>query len=299
MKILITGATGFVGRRLISFLESFEYEICVLLRQIHPDYETVVCDLQSDVIPEDALNGVDKVFHLAGLAHDLGDASKVEKLYRAVNVEATAQLAKLSVQQGVQHFVFVSSVKAGGSAITGRCMTEEDQGEPEGIYGKTKREAELILLEIGRQSGMQVSIIRPTLVYGPGVKGNLGQMLSGIEKGWFPPLPEVNNRRSMIHVDDLVRVIVMVACEVRANGEIYIATDAETYSSRDIYKAMCDLLGKTVPRWRVPKFLFNFLKLISPRKRYQIEKLFRDEYYSSRKLESLGFCAKYSLKGWK
>ena len=107
-------------------------------------------------------------------------------------------------------------------------MTEEDQGEPEGIYGKTKREAELILLEIGRQSGMQVSIVRPSLVYGQGVKGNLRLMLSWIEKGWFPPLPEVNNRRSMIHVDDLVRALLLVAGDDRANGEIYIATDGVT-----------------------------------------------------------------------
>ena len=97
MKILITGAMGFVGRRLLSFLEASDYEICVLLRQIHPDYETVVCDLQSDVIPEDALNGVDKVFHLAGLAHDLGDADKVEKLYHAVKLPQNLAEHKLVV----------------------------------------------------------------------------------------------------------------------------------------------------------------------------------------------------------
>ena len=299
IRILITGATGFVGCRLLKLLEAYEYEVCVLCRQPHPDYETLVCDLQSEVIPKDALTGIDTVFHLAGFAHDLGDATKVEKLYRAVNVDATVQLAELAVQQGVQHFVFVSSVKAGGSAITGRCMTEEDQGEPEGIYGKTKREAELILLEIGRQSGMQVSIVRPSLVYGPGVKGNLRQMLSGIEKGWFPPLPEVNNRRSMIHVDDLVRALLLVAGDDRANGEIYIATDGVTHSSREIYEAMCGLLGKAVPRWSVPKFLLDSVALIIPRIRYQVDKLFGDECYSSKKLQALGFCAQFGLKNWK
>ena len=86
------------------------------------------------------------------------------------------QLAELAAQQGVQRVVFFSSVKAGGGEIVGRCITEEDQGEPEGIYGKTKREAELKLLEIGRQSCMHVSIVRPSLGYGPGVKGNLAIM---------------------------------------------------------------------------------------------------------------------------
>ena len=104
-------------------------------------------------------------------------------------------------------------------------MTEEDQGEPEGIYGKTKREAELKLLEIGRQSDMQVMIVRPSLVSGPGVKGNLALMQRGIEQGWFPPLPETGNRRSMIHVVDLVEALLLVAKDRRANGGIFTATD--------------------------------------------------------------------------
>ena len=87
----------------------------------------------------------------------------------------------------MQRCIFVSSVKAGGRAIAGNCMTEENQGEPEGIYGKTKREAEVKLLEIGLQSGMHVSIVRPSLVYGSNVKGNLKLMLSWVKKGWFPP----------------------------------------------------------------------------------------------------------------
>ena len=296
MRILITGATGFVGRRLLTLLEAYEYEICVLSRKPHPVYETVVCDLQSKVIPEDALTGIDTVFHLAGFTHDLRDASKVEHLYSAVNIDGTVQLAELAVHQGVQHFVFVSSVKAGGTAIAGQCMTEDNQGEPEGIYGRTKREAELMLLEIGRQSGMYVSIVRPSLVYGPGVKGNLRIMLSGIDKGWFPPLPETGNQRSMIHVDDLVRALLLVANDERANGEIYNATDGKLYSSREIYEHMCHVLGKSVPRWRIPKFLFDCAGSISSRIRYKIDKLFGDECYSSEKLQSLGFEAKKSLR---
>ena len=298
-RFFITGATGFVGHRLLNLMKSSEFEVRTLSRKPHPNYETVICNLQSEVIPEDALTGIDTVFHLAGFAHDLGDANKVEKLYRAVNVDATVHLAELAVQQDVQHFVFVSSVKAGGSAITGRCMTEEDQGEPEGIYGKTKREAELKLLKIGLQSSMQVSIVRPSLVYGPGVKGNLKLMLSGIEKGWFPPLPEVNNRRSLIHVNDLVRALVMVAGDDRADGEIFIATDGVIHSSREIYEAMCGLLGKEVPRWSVPKFLFDSLAIISPQIRYQVNKLFGDECYSSKKLQAFGFNAQFGLKDWK
>ena len=135
-------------------------------------------------------------------------------------------------------------MKAGGKAVSGQCINESDQDEPEGIYGKSKREAEIKLLKIGKESGMHVSIIRPSLVYGPNVKGNLQLMLSGIKKGWFPPLPEIGNKRSMIHVDDLVRAILLVATDERANGEIFIATDSMPYSSREIYNTMCDVLEK-------------------------------------------------------
>jgi len=297
-SLLITGATGFVGGNLLKLLETSDFKICVLSRQQHPDYETIVCDLGQKQIPTSAIASVDTVFHLAGFAHDLRDASKVEHLYRAINVNATVQLAELAAQQGVQRFVFVSSVKAGGGTIVGRCMTEEDKGEPQGIYGSTKREAELKLLEIGRQSCMHVSIVRPSLVYGPGVKGNLAKMRSGIEKGWFPPLPETGNHRSMIHVDDLVRALLLVAEDDRANGEIFIATDGVPHSSRKIYEAICQQVDKTVPRWSVPKFLFDGVASVSSRFRYKVEKLLGDECYSSTKLESLGFRAERTLKDW-
>jgi len=288
----VTGATGFIGRRLVERLEG---DVKALSRQAHPDYETVVCDLQTEEIPDDALEGIDTVFHLAGFAHDMRDASKIIDLYYKVNVSATVQLANLAVKSGVKRFVFVSSVKAGGAPPLGACANEKDQKETENVYGKTKQEAELALLKIGKESGMRVSIIRPSLVYGPNVKGNLQLMLSGIKKGWFPPLPETGNKKSMIHVDDLVRAILLVADD-RANGEIFIATDGAPYSSREIYNAMCGAVGKPIPKWSAPKILFDIVSLVSPRIKYKINKLLGDECYSSAKLEALGFKAKKSLQ---
>ena len=295
IRVLVTGSTGFVGCRLLKTLEKSEFEILVLSRLPHPDHETIVCDLGKELVPESALEKVTTVFHLAGYAHDLHDPSQAEHLYETVNVGATVQLAELASQQGVKHFVFVSSVKAGGSAKFGCCMTEEDQGSPEGVYGRTKREAELRILEVCRQSGMSVSIVRSSLVYGPGVKGNMRMMLSGIEKGWFPPLPEIGNRRSMIHVDDLVRALLLVAIDERAKGEIFIATDGQPYSSREIYETMCHVLCIPVPQWYVPKLFFDILCMIHPKVRYKIKKLFGDECFSSKKLQSLGFEAEKSL----
>jgi UDP-glucose 4-epimerase len=292
-SIFITGSTGFIGQRLVNAVNG---EIQVLSRTKQPNFKTIVCDLKYKAIPDDALDGVDIVFHLAGFAHDMRDASKIADLYYKVNVDVTIQLARLAVTKGVKKFVFISSVKAGGISIFDRCTREESQSKPNDIYGKTKREAEIKLLEIGSKSDMHVSIIRPSLVYGPSVKGNLHLMLLGIKKGWFPPLPETGNKRSMIHVDDLVRAILLVADDDRANGEIFITTDGTPHSSRDIYNAMCNVLGKLIPKWSVPKFLFDMVSLISPRIKYKVNKLLGDECYSSKKLEKLGFKAKKTLK---
>jgi UDP-glucose 4-epimerase len=290
---LITGATGFIGRKLIGAVDG---EIRVLSRAKHSDYDTIVCDLQSEDIPDQAFNNVNTVFHLAGFSHDMRDAIKIADLYYKVNVSATVQLANLAVKSGAKRFVFVSSVKAGGNPPLGTCANEKDQRNTEDVYGKTKREAELKLLEIGKESGMHVSIVRPSLVYGPNVKGNLQLMLSGIKAGWFPPLPETGNRRSMIHVDDLVQAILLVSEGKHANGEIFIATDGTPYSSREIYNSMCGVTGKLIPKWSVPKALFDIASLVSPRIEYKINKLLGDECYSSAKLEALGFKAKKTLK---
>jgi UDP-glucose 4-epimerase len=292
----VTGGSGFIGQKLTVVLKQLGGEIRVLSRGEQSDYDTIVCDLQSEAIPDQAFNNVNTVFHLAGFAHDIRDASKISDLYYKVNVSATVQLANLAVKSGVKRFVFVSSVKAGGNPPIGTCANEKDQRNAEDVYGRTKREAELKLLEIGQVSGMHVSIIRPSLVYGPDVKGNLQLMLSGIEKGWFPPLPETGNRRSMIHVDDLVRAILLVAEDKRANGEIFIATDGTPYSSRYIYNAMCSVLDKSISKWSVPKILFDMASLVNPRIKYKLNKLLGDECYSSAKLEALGFKAKKTLK---
>jgi UDP-glucose 4-epimerase len=297
-RVFVSGGTGFIGQRLLVKIKERGDSLKIISRQNDTEYEAVRCDLQSEVIPDDILRGVDTAIHLAGFAHDLSYASKKEYLYRVMNVDVTVRLAELAVVSGVKRFVFVSSIKAGGIAVSGKCLTEEDQCEPEGIYGKTKRDAELKVLEIGRQSGMHVSIVRPSLVYGPGVKGNLALMQSGIKAGWFPPLPETGNRRSMIHVDDLVQALLLVAEDSRANGEIFIATDGVPHSSREIYESICHGAGKPIPNWSIPKFLFNAIAKLSPKLMYKMDKLMGDEYYSSEKLEKLGFRAERTLKDW-
>ena len=222
--------------------------------------------------------------------------SGIEQTYQKINVNVTADLLSLSVKHNVKNFIFVSSVKAGGSPIRAVCATEKSLSEPDGVYGKTKREAELKVLEAGRKFDIHVSILRPALIYGPKVKGNLQLMMQGIKKGWFPPLPEIGNRRSMIHVDDIVRALLFLSNNKKSNGEVFIATDGRVYSSRNIYEIMCHVLDKNIPNWSVPRLLFNAIARLSSGFKYKIDKLLGDECYSSKKLQSLGFKAQKQLR---
>jgi len=174
-KYLVKGSTGFIGSRLLGLLKTIECDVRLLARSKVNNYETVACNLGQDRIPRHALESIETVFHFAGFAHDIRDPSKVKNLYHIVNVEATVELARLAIESGIKRFIFVSSVKAGGLPISEHCASEEEQNDPEGFYGKTKR----------------------------------------------------------------------------------IATDGTSYSSREIYNAMCSALDKSILKWNIPKFLFD------------------------------------------
>ena len=295
MIILITGSTGFVGKRLVNKLQSLGFQLRVISRKPVPGIETFISDFSYSKIPPKALIGVDTVFHLAGYTHDVVEDESKKFLYHLINVDATFELAKLAVKNNVKKFIYLSSTKACPMPQLNSCVSEDDKGEPSGIYGKTKREAELKLLEVASKL-MHVSIIRSSLVYGPDVKGNLSLMLSGIKKGWFPPLPRTGNQRSMIHVDDLVRALLFVKDQSIANGEIFIATDGTSHSGSDLYDAMCHALLKPIPKIRVPKFFFSLAAMFNQNLYHKVDKLLGDECYSSEKLKSFGFIPERTLE---
>ena len=293
MSILITGATGFIGKRLISALGG---KVKILSRDKNPIYETVICNLEKNEIPKNCLDGIETIFHLAGIAHNTSENDKNIQNYKKVNEEATINLAKLAVKNSVKRFIFVSSTKAVGGLRCGKLINEHFDRLPDSAYGYSKRLAEIGLLKIARKSDMHVSIIRPALVYGPEVKGNLKLMIDGIKQGWFPPLPKTGNRRSMIHVDDLVRAIIFLANEKHADGEIFIATDGKEYSSYEIYHTLCKTLDKDIPKWSVPEKLFDLVSIVSRDFADKTLKILGNENYSSLKLKSLGFQSKKSFK---
>src|SRR2546426_7006349 len=154
--------------------------------------------------------GCDIVYTLAGKAHALKEVRGDEDVYRAINTEGTRHVLEGAVAIGARAFVLFSSVKAMGEGGS-RCLDESFDGQPETPYGRSKLEAERAVLEIGRRTGIHVTCLRFPLVYGPGDKGNLFRMIAAIDRGVFPPLPELGNRRSMVHVVDAVRAAVLAA----------------------------------------------------------------------------------------
>lgn len=291
---LVTGGTGFIGQRLISSLG--DNNVRLLVRSVDQNLKLsqVKCELGADVIPDMAFEGIETIFHLAGNAHDISGEQAAES-YQRVNVDATIELASKAANHGVKSFVFVSSVKAGGLPLNGRCASEKDQSEPDGVYGHSKRQAEVALLDLNEKTKMQISIIRPALVYGPAAKGNLQTMMNAISKRLLPPLPETGNRRSMIHIDDLITAMKLICSHNDSNGEIFIATDGGQYSTREIYDAMCQALGRKVPGWSIPKVFFDVLGLVSRKIRHKTDKILGDECYSSEKLNSLGFKPEHTI----
>tara|TARA_B100000941_G_scaffold92466_1_gene64218 strand:+ start:8582 stop:9481 length:900 start_codon:yes stop_codon:yes gene_type:complete len=292
MKYLITGSSGFIGSRLYDFLEKEGHIVIGVSKNKKKNpHSDIICDLEIDSLKKKDLYGVKTVFHLAGLAHDLSNPKTLKNKFISLNVEATKKLAQLAADSGVKNFIFVSSVKAEIEDTDHKNLNEATDG----IYGKTKRSAELEILEFSSNIDMRVFIVRPALVYGAEIKGNLLLMKNAIKNGWFPPLPKIYNNRSMIHVDDLVRAIVLVEREGK-NREIYNVTDGEDYSTTRIYEAMHEMLGKTPPKIRAPLFLVKLMRYIPGNIGYKITKLLDDENYCSSKIVSLGFRAKLKFE---
>jgi len=258
---LVTGASGFIGRRLCRRLQESGIAVHALLRQpaVGPWSEAFIVHLGIDPIPTEMFNKVDTVFHLAGKAHALAELPGETETadYQQVNVVGTRMLLEAAVAAGVKRFIFFSSVKS--MADPGeQCVNEHWQSaSPKDIYGRSKYEAEQLVLAAGRESGMHVCCLQPALVYGPDVKGNLFRMMQAIDAGRFPSVPDTGNRRSMVHVDDLVQAAMLAAEKQAANGETYIVTDGRYYTTREIYVRMAKALERNIPGWSMPAWVLR------------------------------------------
>lgn len=284
MTTLITGATGFIGRRLVRPGDR------ALVRRPAGFQNEVVGDVLDPVSLARACERVETIFHCAGLADALVEA---EAQWR-VNVEGTRNLLAAAGQAGVKRFVFFSSVKA--MAEPGdQCVDEDWLGEPATAYGRAKRAAEEAVLEAGAKFGMHVVNLRLAMVYGRGSRGNLWQMARAIRRGWFPALPEAGNRRSLVHVEDVIAAARLVAERPRANGRTYIIADPKPYSTHEIESAIRMVLGVRA-RWRLPVWALRGAARLGPRFAQITERLMASACYQpSRIARELGWCARTDL----
>lgn len=251
-RSLVTGATGFVGRTLVVELQARGVALVVGTRAAPALGVPWMKLLLPGPIDAGQLGEVETVFHLAGIAHAVAGGPPAVR-YDEVNRLGTVQLARAAASAGVQRFVFVSSVKAVGEP--GSDLVPEDSAAwPSDPYGMSKRKAEAELLAIAEETGMAVVIARPTLVYGPGVKGNLASLASSIAKGSLPPLPAIQNRRSLIGISDLVRALILLAEHPAAPGRVFVLSDGHVYSTDRLTRALVEAVGgrRTTPRFRIP-----------------------------------------------
>ncbi len=247
--VLITGPTGFIGHRLLHLGDR------ALARSASDLPGASIGDLLDPASLSTACEGIDTVFHCAGYAHAF--TSSDPDAHWRVNFEGTRNLVEAAGRSGVRRFVFLSSVKAMAEP-NDTCADEDWLGEPETPYGKAKLAAENVVLETDAKHGMHVVNLRLAMVYGRGGRGNLERMARGIRAGWFPPLPETHNRRSLVHVEDVVAAMRLVVESPAANGRTYIVADRQAYSGRQIYDSIRKALGKAPARYRVPADFLRF-----------------------------------------
>ena len=258
MRVLVTGANGFVGRALGRELLRRGRRVRAAVRRDAglPDgcEARVVGDLGPDTDWSAALDGVDAVAHLAARVHVMRDrAADPLAAFRRTNVDGTLRLARSAAAAGVRRLVFLSSVKVLGEATPDGPFTDSSPANPQDPYGVSKREVETGLSELAARSGMEVAILRPPLVYGPGVKGNFLSLLRLIERGVPLPLAAIANRRSLLYLGNLVDAVDLCLSHDGAAGRTFLIRDGEDLSSAELVRRLAAALDRRAPLFPLPE----------------------------------------------
>jgi nucleoside-diphosphate-sugar epimerase len=302
-RFLVTGASGFVGRALCRHLLALGAEVRgTLLAWESQDAlppgvaPTLVEPLQEETSWCDAVEGVDTVIHLAARVHIMADpAADPLTEFVKVNTEGTRRLAREAAQAGVRRLVFVSTVKVNGEE-NAEPYTELSPANPTDPYGISKWQAEQALREVEAQTGLEVVVVRPTLVYGPGVKANFLNLMKVLRSGMPLPLASVANRRSLIYLGNLVDALAVCASHPGAAGRTFLVSDGEDVSTPQLLRQLSGALGLPARLFHFPTPLMQITGKLSGRSA-QVERLTGSLAVDSSRIRSeLGWQPPFSLQ---
>ena len=254
--ILVTGANGFIGRRLVQVLTEHDYIVRRCTRSVDGSSDVVVGEIGPETDWNTAILGVTTVVHLAALVSDRVKEPIAE--FRRVNVDGTLALAHHCMRAGVKRFVYLSSIGVNGIQSS-RPFTELDAPHPREPYAISKYEAEQGLSQLVRSGGMEVVIIRPPLVYGPDARGNFDRLLRMVSKSVPLPFGAIHNKRSYVALDNLIDLIITCIEHPAAANETFLAGDGEDLSSTELLHRIAKALDKPVRLFPVPVFVLTFL----------------------------------------
>ena len=267
MTILITGASGFLGNGIIKELKKRKLEARCVFRKIEKYFQTKNSiidnyyfeDINSSTDWSEALANIDCVIHCIGRAHIIKDNHKVSLLeYKKINVDITRNLAEQASLFGVKRFIFISTIGVNGICTdSSTYFKSDDSPAPFNHYTDSKYEAEKILKEISNKTGLEIVIIRPPLIYGPGVKGNFLRLLNLIDSRIPLPLSKINNLRSYIGLDNLVDLIIRCTYHPAAKGKIFLACDGEDLSTTDLIKKIAKEMKINIFLFYLPIFILR------------------------------------------
>ena len=265
--VIVTGAKGFVGQALAQELDSRLFDVCAASRTLNPGSarsnsnttHTAVGEINSCTVWSAALSGVDCVIHCAARTHVMyettGDALAA---YRAVNVDGSRRLAEQAAAAGVRRLVYLSSIKVNGEQTRlGAPLSFSDRPAPEDAYGISKWEAEQALWDVSAKTGLEVVVVRPPLVFGPGVKGNLARLLKLVRLGLPLPLGALQNKRSLIGLYNLVDLLIRCVDHPAAAGQTFLVSDGEDLSTPDLIRHMAGAKGRSAWLFPVPVSLLR------------------------------------------